>query len=166
MTGYERRFPLPRNQRLDPHLYQVAGQPCHYTIRTTYGSEPFSNPRFAAIAVECLLEQRKKSTCQVEIYCVMPDHIHAIVTPAVDGASSLTFINRFKGWCGRRLRQEGWQGPLWQSRSYDHLIREDEDLVEIAAYILANPVRKGLSNEPDAYEWSGMPEPLSQVAWT
>lgn len=86
----------------------------------------------------------------------MPDHVHVIVTLLEDGASSLLYVDRFKGWCGRVMRLSGWEGLLWQSRSYDHVIRSDENLQQIAAYILHNPVRRGLCGTPEEYRWSGL----------
>jgi REP element-mobilizing transposase RayT len=88
----------------------------------------------------------------------MPDHLHLVVTPTGENASSLKYLQYFKGWCGRELRLAGWQGDVWQKRSYDHLLRDDEDFQATAAYILANPVRKGLCAEPQDYPWSGIAE--------
>ncbi|MGB7814803.1 MAG: hypothetical protein WBL28_00460 [Methylotenera sp.] len=34
--------------------------------------------------------------------------------------------------------------PIWQPGFYDHAIRKDEDIVAIARYIIANPIRAGL----------------------
>jgi REP element-mobilizing transposase RayT len=86
----------------------------------------------------------------------MPDHIHVILTPGTEGASSLEYLRRFKGWCSREMRLAGWTGELWQKRSYDHLLRRDEDIRQIAAYIVANPIRAGLCTTPDDYPWSGL----------
>ena len=90
----------------------------------------------------------------------MPDHVHLVVTPIHDGASSLTYVDRFKGWCSFVMRRAGWTGSLWQPRSYDHLLRTEDDLAKIGRYITANPVRKGLCARPEDYPWSGIPEPL------
>jgi len=154
------RWLLPRNQRLPAHLYETIGQPCAFTIRAASGTAPFAHPALARPAVECLLEQRIKSSCQLEVYCIMPDHLHIVVTPAEDGASSLRFVDRFKGWYSRVAHQAGGQGRLWQPRSYDHLIRTHEDLDRIADYIMANPIRKGLCDYVEEYPWSGIPEPI------
>jgi putative transposase len=150
----------PLNRRLDPIVYTTVGQPVFFTVRTAVGTEPFAQSRYAHIVVECLLEQRRKSSCELDVFCVMPDHLHLVVTPARDGASSLLYVDRFKGWCGRCLRLAGWSGPLWQPRSYDHAVRRDEDLRAIAEYILHNPVRKGLCTLPDEYPWAGIPDML------
>jgi len=151
----------PNNRRLSPEVYATAGQSCFFTIRASPGRTPFIDPDLAYIVVDCLLAQRHKSLCQLDVYCVMPDHVHLVVTPLGVGASSLSYVDRVKGWSSRRLRLAGWRGELWQRRSYDHLLRREERLEQVAAYILANPVRKGICSEPGEYPWSGIPEPLT-----
>lgn len=158
MPGMFWEYTPPRNQRLAGELYAVRGQPCFFTIRAAAGTRPFSDPHLAAIAVNCLLAQQAKSQCQVDVYGVMPDHVHLVVTPRQDGASSLLYVDRFKGWCSRELHFTGWRGVLWQRRSYDHLLRAEDDLAAIGTYILGNPVRSGLTQTAEAYPWSGIPE--------
>lgn len=40
-----------------------------------------------------------------------------------------------------RLRR---QGKIWQAGYHDHALRREEDLVALARYVVANPIRKGL----------------------
>ncbi len=55
-----------------------------------------------------------------------------------------------------RLPMESWtlghRGRLWQPRSYDHVLREEESVMAVADYILNNPVRKG-----DRKQWHDWP---------
>lgn len=146
----------PRNRRLAAHLYEIAGLACAFTIRTALHRSIFDDPRYARIAVDCLLGEQQKSECRLDVHCVMPDHIHLIVTPEHDGNSSLRYVDRFKGWCSHELHRAGWRGDVWQPRSYDHLLRDDEDLRAASDYTLANPVRKGLAAIPEDYPWSGI----------
>jgi hypothetical protein len=39
-------------------------------------------------------------------------------------------------------------------------VRESEDAVDIANYIVHNPERKGLVVDPGDYRWSGTPDPM------
>ncbi|MGI8824061.1 MAG: REP-associated tyrosine transposase [Chloroflexota bacterium] len=149
-------YALPRNQRLTPALYTTLGQSCYFTICAASQLSPFGEGRFAGIAVDCLVGQQSKSGCRLDVYCVMPNHIHVIVTPILEGSSSLLYIDRFKGSCGREMRLAGWTGKVWQGRSYDRVVRNDQSLHEIARYILANPIRKGLCEHVDDYPWSGI----------
>lgn len=92
-------------------------------------------------------------------YTVMPDHVHMIVQPIVrDGrAERLSRImSQLKHWIARRLNEQlGRSGPLWQKETYDHIIRNHEDYLEKAAYILDNPRRAGLVSDPTDWPWWG-----------
>lgn len=44
---------------------------------------------------------------------------------------------------------------IWQTHSYDHIVRGDEAGERIAAYIWSNPVRKGPCSDPRDYPHSG-----------
>jgi len=90
----------------------------------------------------------------------MPDHLHFLVSPGEDGASVLSFTEQYKGKTTNESWRFDWQGKLWQPRYYDHIVRDDEDLVLIARYILDNPVRKGLVKHAEDWPWSGQMNPL------
>lgn len=149
-----------RNKRLEQACYEVAGQACFMTIRAAKNCAPFTSSEFARIAEHCLLDQRAKSHCQVDVYCIMPDHVHVVLSPMSDGASCLRFVDRFKGWSSRELHRAGWRGTVWQPRSYDHIVRSAEELALFGTYILANPQRSGLIGSFETYRWAGIPQPL------
>jgi hypothetical protein len=44
---------------------------------------------------------------------------------------------------------------LWQTRIFDHVIRNDLDLQENLDYIAMNPVRKGYVTNPQFYPYTG-----------
>jgi putative transposase len=91
--------------------------------------------------------------------------MHLVVTPIRDGASSLDYVARFKGVSSRLIRAGGWTDKVWQARSYDHALRTDQRLADVANYILNNPVRAGLSSNWEDYPWCGVPEPISNEDW-
>ncbi|MFB1510307.1 MAG: transposase [Thiocapsa sp. C3-sup] len=77
-------------------------------------------------------------------WVVMPDHIHWLLQ--LDDSLSLpSVLKAFKARSAHRvnayLRR---QGPLWQKAFHDHAIRQEEDIRQIARYIVANRVRAGL----------------------
>lgn len=105
--------------------------------------------------LEVLAEQANDCHCDVFTYCLMPDHLHFLASPQVDGVSVLSFVDRFKSISTRTSWELGWHGKLWQARYYDHIVRSTESLREIASYILNNPVRTGLAETTDEWPWSG-----------
>lgn len=79
----------------------------------------------------------------VIVYCVMPDHMHVLATGA-EGCDDLdVFVKRAKqlsGYHGKRIARRS----LWQDGYYERVLRDWEDTRAVVAYILDNPVRKGL----------------------
>jgi hypothetical protein len=54
----------------------------------------------------------------------------------------------------------GRRGHVWQEESFDHCIRSDEYLNAKMAYVLSNPVRRGLVKKPRDYRWLWTENPL------
>jgi putative transposase len=50
-------------------------------------------------------------------------------------------------------RQLGSLGRVWQEESFDRVLRVSEKLDEKIAYVLDNPVRKGLVHSAEEYRW-------------
>jgi len=71
-------------------------------------------------------------------WVVMPDHLHWLLQLGEHADLSDT-IRALKGRSAHRLG-----GPLWQRAFHDRALREEEDLVAAARYIVANPLRAGL----------------------
>jgi REP element-mobilizing transposase RayT len=89
----------------------------------------------------------------------MPDHVHMIFTPLVDLevreiCSLARIMNAIKGASSHRINAtRGRIGPVWQAESFDHVLRSSESLDAKVAYILTNPVRRGLANRWQEYPW-------------
>jgi putative transposase len=145
----------PSNQRLAPELYEQAGRVTFITICALRPASPFINEPMNESAIATLRTTQAQYGCVIYTYCLMPDHLHFLIAPQNDGSSVLTFCDRFKGMTTRQSWNLNWHGKLWQRRSYDHVVRADEDLRAIAQYILDNPVRKGLCASSDEWRWGG-----------
>ena len=145
----------PRNKRLAPEVYEEPGTSCFFTIRAYQKQSPFEQAARNHAVLKVLTEHRLPLNTLVLAYCLMPDHLHLLLTPRLKGASMLTFVDQFKGKSTARSWPTGWQGRLWQARYHDHVLRADEEFRVVAAYILENPIRKGMVERPEEYLWSG-----------
>jgi putative transposase len=113
------------------------------------------------LALDVLREEQERQNCAVFTYLnLMPDHLHFLISPKMEGVSVLKFTDRYKGKTTNQGWAAGWRGKLWQPRYYDHIIRAEEDLYGIARYILDNAVCKGLVARPEDWPWSGHMNPL------
>ena len=88
-------------------------------------------------------------------YCVMPNHVHAMLDLArqvndLNAESDLhkplySVLKAIKGTSANSINKYlGRSGPLWQKESYDHLVRNPGELDRIIQYVLNNPVKAGL----------------------
>ena len=76
--------------------------------------QPFAGPNLVTLAQQCPLQSERRYGCDIHAYCIMPDHVHIVVTPVVEGCSSLTFVGRFTGVTNLRLGKLGWAKKVWQ----------------------------------------------------
>jgi putative transposase len=84
-------------------------------------------------------------------FVVMPSHIHWVFHPLDEWAADddrgpreriLQSVNRFTSReCNRVLDRAG---AFWQHESYDHWVRDEDELERIVAYVEGNPVKAGL----------------------
>lgn len=88
---------------------------------------------------------------QLLITVVLNDHIHIILRPNENIRLS-RIMQGIKGASAREINKiRNCTGALWQSESFDRIIRNDEELLEKANYILYNPVKLGIIKDPWKY---------------
>ncbi len=152
-------------------------KPIHLARQTYMGRGPYfvtvccagRRPAFAdrcsaEWAVSRLLSTAAAYRFRLHAWCVMPDHVHVLAEGTDDTCNLLLFVRQFKlktsrEWTGSQ------QPPLWQKNFYDHVLRRDEELPRVAAYIWTNPVRKGLCQDPREFSFCGSQTfPWKQIA--
>ncbi len=91
-------------------------------------------------------------------FVIMPDHLHWLLALR-DGAKLSQVMHALKGYSAFRINQSlQRRGPIWQSGYHDRALRRDEDLLAMARYIVANPLRAGLVQKLGDY-------PLWDAVW-
>jgi len=58
---------------------------------------------------------------------------------------------QLSGYYGKRVAGK----PIWQDGFFERVLRETEDARNVVAYVLRNPVRKQLVDDPRDYPYSG-----------
>jgi putative transposase len=101
---------------------------------------------------ESALERVRRSfRLQVYGYVVMPEHVHLLLSePQKDSLADA--LKSLKQGVSRRLFGEA--EHFWQKRYYDSNLRNCEQFVEKLRYIHRNPVKAGLCETPEQWEWS------------
>ena len=142
-----------RVNRLPDYDY-VDDRPIHLTICALDKKSVFGHDAEAEAIITELSKAAQDLECKMLCYCLMPDHLHVIVSSGDSGVALSKFLNIFKGRTTAVFRKRFGVSNLWQKSDYDHVIRAGEDLKTIIQYVLNNPVRKGLVASPDDYPYS------------
>jgi REP element-mobilizing transposase RayT len=107
---------------------------------------------------------------ELEAYCIMSNHVHAVFTPYVpenwvaadvwmnepsDDSVLSTIMQSLKGYTARKCNQAlGRKGQFWEHESYDHYVRNAGEFDRIVNYVLNNPVKAGLVDRWQNWRWS------------
>ncbi|MCX5727197.1 MAG: transposase [Candidatus Saganbacteria bacterium] len=114
----------------------------------------FTNKSVVANVVKFLNDLSRNFNFLVWAYCFMPDHLHLLLEGTSDDSNLKKFISMFKQKTGFWYQQK-FGIRLWQINYYEHVLRKEEDIKEVASYIFANPVRKGLVENYKDYPFLG-----------
>jgi len=128
---------------------------CSVTIAVTGRQQVFGHAEVTTAAVNVLHERADMTGVIVHAYCVMPDHIHLVLSPSAT-CDIMRFVGEFKNLTQRAAWALGVRGAFWQRSFWDHFVRGDEDLARLLAYVLQNPVRSGLVLHAEDYPFSGV----------
>jgi len=113
----------------------------------------FNDESIGKVVIDELIYRDKIKEIKLYCLCLMPNHLHVLVSLGENYGKSLNnWVSTFKRYTSKIARDGFNIKPLWQFNFYDHVVRKEESLIEIAEYILNNPVRKGL-----AVEWTEYP---------
>ncbi len=138
--------------RLDRELY-CQGRIYFITICCNNGEELLINPKLINEMLQDLSECCKLKRFTNYAYCFMPDHVHLLLG-GEEGTDLIKLIKQFKQHSGYSFKKAT-GNRLWQKSYYDHILRKEEDMVEVVRYILENPIRKGLAKQAEEYLFSG-----------
>ena len=88
------------------------------------------------------------SAVQLDKYVIMPNHIHAILVIEQNPAARMyacptlgTVVGNYKAAVSREIHQIDPNQIVWQSRYYDHVIRNQQDYDAVWRYIDENPAK-------------------------
>ncbi len=131
--------------------FQESGQ-THFVTFSCYHRRPLFTTNPPRQAFELALE-RVRLTFDLSVYgyVVMPEHVHLLLSEPPRGTLA-DALKSLKQGVARRLIGES--EHFWQKRYYDFNIRNHGQFVEKLRYIHRNPVKAGLCEHPEDWQWS------------
>ena len=125
-----------------------------FTMCTLDRRHSFEDHSIVEPAREELLRTSAQYGVDATAYVFMPDHLHGLIVGLADGSDLRECMDRFRQRTGLSYKRQH-TDRLWQEGYDDRFLRKEEDTLNVAAYIVANPIRAGLCTDIREYPYLG-----------
>ena len=137
--------------------------------------EMYLSPIGEIVAEEWQRTPQVRSNVTLDEWVIMPNHIHGIIVivagtprvktprrgvsttgrggPTLRSGSLGAIVGQIKSVCTKRIWAAGHADFAWQSRFYDHIVRNQASLQRIRAYIANNPAKWAEDRDNPANLW-------------
>jgi putative transposase len=111
-----------------------------------------------ARVAKCVVEAFQYGEREAQLYdlfafAVIANHVHILIQPKAELSKITKTIKGFTSRQANRILERTGQ-PFWQDESFDHWIRNKDELNRTIRYIERNPVSAGLAQRIEDYPWS------------
>ena len=140
--------PMARPLRLE-----FAGALYHVTSRGDRREDIYEDDEDRVAFLNVLASVARRFNWLVHAYCLMSNHYHLLIeTPDGNLSQGMRQLNGvYTQYSNRRHRRVG---HLFQGRYKAILVQKESYLLEVACYIVLNPVRAGMVRSAGDWPWS------------
>ena len=122
----------------------VPGGTYFFTVVTSQRRPIFSDDRTVELLRQAFLHVKKKRPFSVDAMVVLPDHLHCLWTLPPEDSDYPLHWRLVKTWVTRHHDSSDagrTDRSIWQSRYWEHAIRDELDYRQHVEYIHYNPVK-------------------------
>jgi len=136
-----------------PLRIEFAGALYHVTSRGDGQEDIYQGDADRDIFLELLAEIKDRFNWSIHAYCLMSNHYHLLIEkPDSNLAKGMRHLNGVYTQRYNRLHQR--MGHVFQGRYKAILVQKDSYLLELARYIVLNPVRARMVRSAKDWQWS------------
>ncbi|MGU3305460.1 REP-associated tyrosine transposase [Pseudomonas sp. M5A4_2d] len=148
---------LPASHRLRIGRFSEPNRTYLITTNTHERTPIFSDFHLGRLVVWQLRVAQHQGLANSLAWVIMPDHFHWLLE--LQKGSLADLMCQVKSKSTRNVNGvTGRKGRLWQESFHDRALRKEDDLVKMARYVVANPLREGLVKKIGDY-------PLWDAIW-
>ena len=114
----------------------------------------FRNDSDYLVYLAHLRQLSDKYECALHAYCLMPNHVHLLLTPAAAEACTTLMRDLGQRYVQYFNARHERSGTLWEGRFRSCLVESARYVLACYRYIELNPVRAGMVHHPEGYLWS------------
>jgi putative transposase len=136
-------------------FYSIAAPPCKFSMihKISHDFTPNMSNTLSS----------PKRLVDILAYCIMPTHIHLVLKQLAENGISRFMRPVLKSYSQYFNLKYKRNGPLWDGRFKNVLVKNDEQLLHLHRYIHLNPVTKSIVNDPKDWNYSSYREYLGKV---
>ena len=125
----------------------------HVTSRSDRREDIYHDDADRQAWLSVLAQVCKRFNWTVHAYCLMSNHYHLLVeTPDANLSAGMRQLNGVYTQLTNRAHRR--VGHVFQGRFKAIVVDKDNYLLELARYVVLNPVRAGMVEEPGQWPWS------------
>ena len=129
------------------------GLPHHMTQRGNARQDVFTADALRRAYLQLLSEHAAGNGLRLLAYCLMTNHVHIVAVPEADSSMANTFRHAHGRFSQYWNTEQNRTGHLWQNRYYSCPV-EELAVGRVIAYVENNPVRAGMVERAEDFEWS------------
>lgn len=136
-----------------PLRLQFAGALYHVTARGDGREDIYLSDDDREVFLAVLAQVHERFNWRIHAYCLMSNHYHLLVeTPEANLSQGMRQLNGV--FTQRFNRIHNRVGHVFQGRFKGILVEKETYLLELARYVVLNPVRAGMVSTPEQWGWS------------
>lgn len=129
--------------------------PHHVTQRGNRRETVFFEADDYRYYLKLLAEAADAAETGIWAYCLMPNHVHLILTPSHTDGLRATLANAHRRYTRYINARNDWTGHLWQGR-FGSVAMDEAHLANAVRYVSLNPVRARLAKAAADWPWSSV----------
>ena len=134
--------------------YTIINQPQHIIQKGQNGKRVFRKKQDYQYFHDCLDAAAYNYDLKIHAYVLMPNQVNILVSPKREDSISRTIQSIGRNYVQYFNESYGGEGTLWEGRYRATVVDTNPYLLTCCRYIELNPVRAGLTQKPDGYQWS------------
>ncbi|OGU76923.1 MAG: hypothetical protein A2V93_00365 [Ignavibacteria bacterium RBG_16_34_14] len=104
-------------------------------------------------------EYKEKYSVRINCFCLLPNHFHFFTKQLTNDHTIGKFVGDLTNAYTRRTNKKYDRiGVLFEGKTKSKLISDESYFIWLCKYILNNPVKAGLVNQPEEWEYSSAKE--------
>ena len=148
---------MPRESRV-----VAIGLPHHITQRGNARQDVFTTDALCRAYLQLLSEHAAANRLRLLAYCLMTNHVHIVAVPEADASMANTFRHAHGRFAQYWNTDRNRTGHLWQNRYYSCPV-EELAVCRVMAYVENNPLRAGMVERAEDFEWSSAGAHLGRI---